>query len=59
MCTHTHLESNWHGLEYVKVEDVHSDMARSHRQQYRQRSQAPIHVIGVNNPIKDQQLKFI
>ena len=38
---------NWHGLEHVKVEDLHMDMARSHRQQYRQRSQEPTHVLGI------------
>ena len=48
-----------YGLEYVKVEDMHLDMARSHRQQYRQRSQAPTHLLGVINPIKDKLLEFM
>ena len=50
---------NWHGLKCIKVEDMYSDMARGQRQQYRQRSQVPTHMLKVSDIIKDQQLKFM
>ena len=50
---------NWHGLECIKVEDMHLDIARGYRQQYRQKSQAPTQMLKVNDVVKDQQLKFM
>ena len=45
------IVNSWHGLQYVKVEDMHSDMARNHKQQYRQKLQAPTPALGVTPSI--------
>ena len=46
-----------HGIEYVKVEDMHLDMARSQKLQYRQKSQAATHMLRVKQSNKRSRFK--